>query len=384
MRIIVLGADGYLGWPTTMYLAARGHHVLAIDNYLKRSLARAVGGVALNDPPLLGSRCQEFKRLTGIEIEYRNADCTEHERLRRMVRDFKPDAIIHYAEQPSAPYSMINYDTAKQTLDNNLHSTLALAHAVIKEAPDAHIVKLGTMGEYGTPNVPIMEGWLDLELNGRKQRFLYPSEPGSLYHVTKVQDTHMLWLYAKTHGLRVTDIMQGPVYGLETDETLIDDCFRTCFHYDSVFGTVINRFVVQAVAGEPLTVYGAGGQTRGFIALRDVMRCIELIIDNPAEPGELRILNQITSVQSVQALAIMVCRAAKTVGIEASIDTIENPRLEAEDHYFNVEAKGLKELGLVSSPLSEDSIISMIEAVRPLASRVDHTRIRPLHQWRRP
>jgi len=383
MRILILGGDGYLGWPTAMHLACQGHDVLVVDNYLKRDLSGASSSGSLFPTLLLQERAHAFERETGKTIDYRMADCTNYNNLCDILNGFEPDTIVHYAELPSAPYSMLGYSEAKRTMDNNLNTTLALAHAVMYLELDCHIIKLGTMGEYGTPNVTIEEGWFDVVSDEGEHRFLYPAEPGSMYHVTKVQDTHMLWLYCKTHGLRVTDIMQGPVYGTDTDETILHSDLSTSFHYDDLFGTVVNRFVAQAVCGHPLTVYGAGGQTRGYINLRDVVKCIELIAENPADKGELRIFNQVTEFFTVQQLAEKVRDAALSIGLSCSINAVPNPRKEEEEHFYRVHCDGLTDLGLKPTHMTQDTLVGMIRAVQGHSDRINSKHILPRHGWRR-
>lgn len=259
MRILVVGADGYLGWPTCMYLSERGHDVLGVDNYFRRNAAKELDSEPLVPTPLLDQRADIWKTVSGKEVNVRIGDATDYEFLLSVFREFKPDAVVHYAEQPSAPYSMMDHEKASFTLKNNLLSTLNMLYAVKEVNPACHIVKLGTMGEYGTPNIDIEEGWLEIEHKGRKDKFLFPRQAGSLYHTTKIQDTDMIWLYVRLWGLRVTDLMQGPVYGLSTDEADRDERLLPNFHYDEIFGTVLNRFIVQAVADYPLTVFGKGG-----------------------------------------------------------------------------------------------------------------------------
>jgi len=303
MRVAILGGDGYLGWPTAMHLAAKGHDVWVMDNYLRRNIAQQTRSEALVATPNLHDRAARFEELTGREIRVVIGDAARFEHMESFFRESSPDALIHYAEQPSAPYSMIGRDEAQLTLQNNLGTTFNAIWAVKTFAPECHIVKLGTMGEYGTPNIDIEEGWIDIEHKGRTDRFLYPRAAGSLYHTTKVLDTDLLWFYVRTYGLRVTDLMQGPVYGLVTPQTSLHDDLLPNFHYDDIFGTLLNRFLTQAIAGVPLTVYGKGGQIRGYLNLVDTLQCVELAIEKPAELGELRILNQFTEVFSVDTVA---------------------------------------------------------------------------------
>ena len=354
MRVLVLGADGYLGWPTSMYLSERGHEVAGVDNYFRRMAARQLGCDPLVPNPNLEERAAIWEEITGRKIEVRIGDVTDYDFLLSVFRDLKPDAVVHYAEQPSAPYSMIDRDKAALTLANNLLGTLNIAYAVRETNPSCHIVKLGTMGEYGTPDIDIEEGWLDVTHKGRTDKFLFPRQGGSLYHTTKIQDTDLLWFYVRTWGLRVTDLMQGPVYGLSTEEADRDERLMPNFNYDEVFGTVLNRFVVQAVAGHPLSVYGKGGQTRGYLNLLDTLQCVHLAIKNPAEAGEMKIYNQVTETFSVNELAHKVQAAGKRLGYDVRIDHIENPRVEREEHYYNPAYTGLLELGLKPHLLTDD------------------------------
>lgn len=383
MRILILGGDGYLGWPTAMAFAARGHEVTVMDNYLRRRLAMETGSEALMPNPNLVDRAGIFQAVTGRGIKTVIGDCADFAQLERAVRDSSPEAVIHYAEQPSAPYSMIGFEEARRTLDNNLNTTFNLIWAALRHAPEAHIIKLGTMGEYGTPDIDIEEGWIEISHKGRKDTFLYPRQAGSLYHTTKVLDTDLLWFYVRTYGIRVTDLMQGPVYGLSTDESGLDERLLPNFHYDDVFGTVVNRFLVQAVAGIPLTVYGKGGQTRGYLNLRDTLQCVELAANNPPEKGRLRILNQFTEIFSVNEIAGRVQRVGNAMGLDVRVDHVDNPRKEKEEHYYNAMHCGLKELGLKPCPMTDDVIEGMLKKVIGCKDRIDVRKIRPRVRWNR-
>jgi UDP-sulfoquinovose synthase len=298
-----------------------------------------------------------------------------------LFKEFAPEAVIHYAEQPSAPYSMMGIDQARRTLNNNLNATFNTIWAAIQHAPDCHIIKLGTMGEYGTPNIDIEEGWIEITHNGRKDKFLYPRQAGSLYHTTKVLDTDLLWFYVRTHRLRVTDLMQGPVYGLDTVEANQDERLLPNFHYDDIFGTVVNRFLVQAVAGIPLTVYGKGGQTRGYLNLIDTLQCIELAVNHPVGKGELRILNQFTEQFSVVELAEKISRVGNSMGMKVRTSHVENPRLEREEHYYNAKHQGLQELGLVPNLMTDEVIANMLNKVLPYKSMIDEGKVQPRVRW---
>jgi UDP-sulfoquinovose synthase len=381
MRVMVLGGDGYLGWPTAMDLAAKGHNVCVVDNYMRRQMAKETDSEALIQTPDLSNRADLFQGLTGHKIEVQIFDCADYSRLSASIREFQPESIVHYAEQPSAPYSMRGFDEASKTFHNNLGVTFNVIWAVKDYVPDCHIVKLGTMGEYGTPNIDIEEGWLDVEHKGRKQKFLYPRQAGSLYHTTKVLDTDLLWFYVRNYGIRVTDLMQGPVYGLSTTESDLDEKLLPNFHYDDIFGTVVNRFLVQAVAGVPLTVYGKGGQTRGYLNLKDTLQCVGLAVENPAEEGQLRIFNQFTEQFSVNELAERVSRVGNSMSLGVQVKAIENPRKELEDHYYNARHSGLLDLGLQPNYLTDDVIASMLEVVLKHKASIEQRRIMPRVRW---
>lgn len=381
MRVLILGGDGYLGWPTAMAFAAGGHEVCVMDNYLRRNIARETRSEPLVQAPNLHDRAEIFESIFGKKIKVEIGDCTDFRTLENLVRDFCPEAIVHYAEQPSAPYSMKGFKEAQLTFQNNLGATFNLIWAVIHHAPDCHIIKLGTMGEYGTPNIDIEEGWIDISHNGRTQKFLYPRQAGSLYHTTKVVDTDLLWFYVRAYGLRVTDLMQGPVYGLSTDESDVDERLLPNFHYDDIFGTVVNRFLVQAVADIPLTVYGKGGQTRGYLNLKDTLQCVGLAMDHPVGKGELRVLNQFTEQFSVNALAERVQRVGNTMNLKVQVNNIENPRNEPEDHYYNASHTGLLELGLKPHYLTDEIIASMLERVIKYKNSIDRRIVMPRIRW---
>lgn len=363
MKVLVLGGDGYLGWPTAMHLSACGHEVAVADNYLRRNICRNENVEPLYRVLNLNHRADLWNKISGYKIEVYIGDLSEWEFSERIFRTFEPEAIVHYAEQPSAPYSMLNRQAALQTLRNNLDVTANMIFAVRQYVPNAHIVKLGTMGEYGTPNIDIEEGWLEVEHKGRCQKFLYPRQAGSLYHTTKIMDTDLLWFYVRMWDIRVTDLMQGPVYGLHTYETAEDHRLLPFFNYDEMFGTVLNRFIVQAVAGYPLTVFGRGGQTRGYLNLKDTLQCVRLSIEKPAEKGTLRIFNQFVETFSVNDLAEKVRRVGDDIGLNVQIKSIANPRKEAEDHYYKPAHTGLLELGLKPHLLNNEVLHEMIQTV---------------------
>src|ERR671937_2154064 len=335
MRILILGGDGYLGWPTAMRFARAGHEVHAIDNYLRRSAHREAGTDSLT--PIgtsLTDRVAAFREVTGSTIGVTEGDLTDWTVLERVIAEFRPEAIVHYGEMPSAPYSMIDRDHAVSTQVNNVVGTLNVLYAMAEIVPDAHLVKLGTMGEYGTPNIDIEEGFIEINHRGRSDTLPFPKVPGSMYHLSKVHDSHNIHFACRIWGLRATDLNQGVVYGIAAEETELHPELHTSFHYDAVFGTVLNRYCAQAVVGQPLTIYGAGGQKRAFLNIRDTLQCVRLAVENPPREGEYRVFNQFTQVFSVRALAEIVVEAAEHLGMTSQIEHIDNPRVEAEEHYY--------------------------------------------------
>jgi len=382
MKILILGGDGYLGWPTAMDLAADGHEVTVVDNYMRRIIAEETDSEALLATPTLTQRAAKFAEITGHTVNVRIGDLADPEIMMSAVKETAPDTIIHYAEQPSAPYSMRGFSEARRTFSNNLDVTFNCIWAMIEHAPKAHMVKLGTMGEYGTPNIDIEEGWIDIEHKGRTGKFLFPRAAGSLYHTTKVLDTDLLWFYVRTYGLKVTDLMQGPVYGLSTDQADLDPSLCPNFHYDDIFGTVVNRFLVQAVAGIPLTVYGGGGQTRGYLNLRDTLQCVKLASENPAGDGELKIFNQLTETFSVNQIAEKVKAVGDGMGLNVEVKSIPNPRKEMEEHYYNPTHSGLVELGLKPHFMTDEVVAGMLERIVQAKDRIVENRIMPRVRWK--
>ncbi|MGJ8546870.1 MAG: NAD-dependent epimerase/dehydratase family protein [Sulfitobacter sp.] len=383
MRILILGGDGYIGWPTVMKLSQAGHEVMAVDNYLRRNLMREIDCDALFEVPNLHQRAKLWEEKSGKSVDVRIGDLNDWSFISSVFEEFRPETIIHYAEQPSAPYSMMDRTAARLTLDNNLGVTFNTIHAMNEFTPDAHLVKLGTMGEYGTPNIDIEEGWLEVEHKGRKDKFLFPRAAGSLYHTTKVLDTDLLWFYVRVWGLRVTDLMQGPVYGLTTDESGADDQLYSFLNYDEVFGTVLNRFMVQAVAGYPLTVYGKGGQTRGYLHLKDALQCVQLAVESPADPGELRVFNQFVETFSVNDLAARVQQSGDRLGINVEVKNLPNPRKEAEEHYYNPTHTGLLDLGLKPNKLSDEMMDEMMRVTLRYQGDIAHDRIFRGVKWKK-
>src|ERR1700727_1964674 len=360
MKICVLGGDGYCGWATALYLSGKGHAVAVVDNFVRRQWDFEVGAQSLTPIQPLTDRLRVWEELTGKSIELFVGDVNDYDFLSGVIENFQPDAVVHFAEQRSAPYSMIDRKHAVFTQVNNVVGTMNLLFAIRELAPDCHLIKLGTMGEYGTPNSDIEEGFITIEHNGRKDTLPFPKQPGSFYHLSKVHDSHNITFTCKVWGLRATDLNQGVVYGTVTDEVIMDEALINRFDYDDVFGTVLNRFCVQAAAGHPLTVYGKGGQTRGFLDIRDTVRCIAIACLNPAKPGEFRVFNQFTEQCSVLELARMVQAAAKKMGLTVEIDHLPDPRVEAEAHYYNAKNSKLIDLGLQPHMLSDSLIASLI------------------------
>ncbi|HWE55647.1 MAG TPA: NAD-dependent epimerase/dehydratase family protein [Acidimicrobiales bacterium] len=379
MRILILGGDGYLGWPTALHLSARGHEVAVADSFVRRDWDAELGVESLVPIASLEERIQAWARLSGRQLPAYIGDLCDGDFVEEMVRDFDPDTIVHYGEQSSAPYSMLNRQHAVYTQMNNVVGTMNVLYAIAQHNRDIHLVKLGTMGEYGTPNIDIEEGWLTVNHRGRTDRMIFPKRPGSFYHLSKVHDSHNLEFACRIWGLRVTDLNQGVVYGQETEETAGHPVLATRFDYDGIFGTVLNRFTIQAVLGLPLTVYGNGGQTRGIINIVDTVQCIRLAAETPAEPGEFRVFNQFTEQMSVRDIAATVS-AAWPGGCQ--VDHVENPRVELEEHYYRAAHTGLLDLGLVPHLLSETLIDSMFRIVDRHKDRVSAEAIRPTVQWR--
>jgi len=383
VRILVLGGDGYLGWPIAMYFSRADHEVMVVDSLAKRQWEAEVDAAPLETPPTLRHRLRVWNGVTGREIHVAICDIAENAGLvYRVFEEFSPDAVVHCAEQPSAPYSMLDRNHALYTQRNNVLGTLNVIHAIKRFVPDAHLVKLGTMGEYGTPNIDIAEGWLEVDVGGRRDRLPFPKLPGSFYHLSKVHDSHNIHFACRIWGLAATDLNQGVVYGITTDETELDPELHTAFHYDAIFGTALNRFCAQAAAGVPLTVYGSGGQKRSFLNLRDTLECIRLAIENPAAAGTFRVFNQFTEVFSVLELAEQVASAARGIGIESKIDHIENPRVEAEEHWYSPRNDSLLALGLEPRLLSDELVTTMMRRIGESVERIDRATILPRVLWR--
>ncbi|MGH2661772.1 MAG: NAD-dependent epimerase/dehydratase family protein [Actinomycetota bacterium] len=382
MRILILGGDGYLGWPTALRFSQLGHQVHVVDNYLRRRALRENGGDSLtpigDDLPV---RVAAWRDIGDSQIGVTEGDLCDHAVVEEVIETARPEVIVHYGEMPSAPYSMASREHAVFTEYNNVVGTLNVLFAMRDLAPDAHLVKLGTMGEYGTPNIDIEEGFIEIHHKGRSDRLPFPKQPGSFYHASKVHDSVNIQLACRIWGLRATDLNQGVVYGIHTEETGLDERLLTRFDYDEIFGTTLNRFCLQAVIGHPLTVYGVGGQTRGYINIVDTLQCVELAASNPPDPAEYRVFNQFTERFTVVDLADLVARAGKEVGLAVTIEHLDNPRVEAEEHYYQATNTQLMDLGLKPHHLSETLIESMFDTIRRYSRRVIRDHIMPRTRW---
>jgi UDP-sulfoquinovose synthase len=384
MKICVLGGDGYCGWATALYLSKQGHSVTIVDNFARRHWDFEEGVETLTPIRPLPERLRVWEQITAKAIQSLTGDITNYEFLRETMGDIRPDAVVHFAEQRAAPYSMIDRKHAVFTQVNNVVGTLNLLFAMREVCPDCHLVKLGTMGEYGTPNIDIEEGYLRVEHNGREDVLPFPKQPGSFYHLSKVHDSHNIMFACKIWRLRATDLNQGVVYGTVTDETALHEALVNRFDYDEVFGTVLNRFCAQAAVSHSLTVYGRGGQTRGYLDIRDTVRCVELACLNPAKPGEFRVFNQFTEQFSVLELARMVQTAAKSLGGHVNIEHLPPPRVEAEEHYYNAKHSKLFELGLQPHFLSKSLLDSLVNIAIQYRDRIDTSLFLPRVNWREP
>jgi len=382
MRILVLGGDGYLGWPTALHFSARGHEVAVLDSFARRRWHRERATASLTPIVSLPDRIGAWREVSGRDIVAHVGDVTDASFLDGVIAEFLPEAVVHYAEQASGPYSMISRAHAVETQVNNVVGTLNLLFALREHVPACHLVKLGTMGEYGTPNIDIEEGYIEIEHKGRRDVLPFPKLPGSMYHLSKVHDSHNIHFACRTWGLRATDLNQGVVYGVETEETALDERLVTRFDYDELFGTALNRFCVQAVIGHPLTVYGSGTQIRGFLNVRDTLQCVDIAVLNPAELGEFRVFNQFTEQFSILELAKLVKRAGDALGYAVDVDSYVNPRVEAEHHYYSAVNDKLLGLGLQPHFLGDELIRSVLAVIARHRDRVITDAIEPRVRWR--
>lgn len=371
MRVFIAGVDGYLGWALAQYLVARGYTVGGIDRFLRREWVAEMGSQSATPIRPMEERLEAFHEVHGDELHFREGDLLDYDFVEGFLRDFGPDAIVHFGEMPSAPYSMIDVEHTVFTQKNNVLGTLNLLYAMRDVCPEAHLVKLGTMGEYGTPNVDIPEGFFTVEYRGREDRLPFPRQAGSWYHWSKVHDSNNVMFACNIWGLRSTDIMQGVVFGTRIDEMGDDERLLTRFDFDQCFGTAINRFCAQAAIGHPLTPFGKGGQKRGFLPLRDSMQCLEIAISNPPEEGEYRVFNQFQEVYDVYQLARKVQRVAGELGLDAEIQPLENPRKEAEEHYYNPDHQHLLDLGYEPTHGVETEVRIILEDLVRYRDRIE-------------
>ncbi|RDY68473.1 NAD-dependent epimerase/dehydratase family protein [Halobacillus trueperi] len=382
MRIIVAGGDGFCGWPTALYLSKQGHDVTIVDNLVRRKYDDELRSNSVTPIASLEDRVAKWKEVSGKEIKTFVGDLNHYDFLSEVFRQTEPEAFVHFAEQRSAPYSMIDREHAVYTQTNNVMGNLNVLYAIKEFAPECHLIKLGTMGEYGTPNIDIEEGYIEIEHKGRKDTLPYPKQPGSFYHLSKVHDSHNIMFACKIWGIRATDLNQGIVYGLHTAETRLDPMLVNRVDYDGVFGTALNRFVNQAAIGHDITVYGSGGQTRAFLNIEDTVRCVEIAAENPADKGEFRVFNQFTEWFSVQDLAERVQKIAKEEGLDIQVKNIENPRIENEDHYYNAVNTKLRDLGLEPHLLTDDVIRDILLTAVENKNRIIEENVLPSITWK--
>ncbi len=374
MRVLICGVDGYLGWSLAQHLAARGHGVAGIDDHSRRRwVAEMNSDSALPIAPM-AVRLQVFQETFGRELRFWEGDLKEYSLVERAFTEFEPEAVVHLGECPSAPYSMIDVHHAVDVHNNNVGSTFNLLFAIRDLAPETHLLKLGTMGEYGTPNVAIPEGFFEIEYRGRKDKLPFPRQANSFYHWSKVSGSNHVMFASKIWGLRSTDVMQGVVFGTRIENMGDDERLLTRLDFDQCFGTAINRFSCQAVIGHALTPFGKGGQKRGFLPLRDSMQCLTLALENPPERGEYRVFNQFEEVYDLTQLALKVQRAAAGLGMEVEVRSVENPRTELEDHFYEPDHHNLLNLGYRPTNDVEAEITIMLEDLQKYSDRVERHR----------
>jgi UDP-sulfoquinovose synthase len=382
MRILIIGGDGYLGWAQAMYLSNKGHDIFILDNLMRREFDLHHNFNSLVPILSLQKRVDIWKEKTGKQIRFKIGSTLDFDMLKNIFTEFKPEGIVHYGEQRTAPYSMIDRHHCLYTMRNNVEGTINVLYAIKDFCPSAHLVKLGTMGEYGCPNIDIEEGYIEITHKGRKDTMLYPKNPGSFYHLTKVHDSNNIYKCCNWWGIKATDLNQGVVYGFEIDEQM-DERLYTRFDYDQVYGTALNRFCVQAAVNYPLTVHGKGGQTRGYLNIKDTMKCVELALMNPAKEGEFRVFNQFNERFSINELAEKVKKVGDSLGLNVSIDHIKNPRVEPEEHYYNAQNNLLKNIGWQPIDLDDNLIKSLIQIAQKHKNRIDKDLIKPTVDWRR-
>ena len=370
MKILILGIDGYLGWALANSLGDKECTVFGIDSFFRRAWVKEMKSITAIPIGSIDDRIKSYKNKYKKDLFFYGGDITDYNFLSNKIKEIKPDTIIHFAQCPSAPYSMMNQEKSAWVQTNNLVGTLNLIYAVKDHVPNAHIVKLGTMGEYGTPNIDIPEGFFDIEYKGRKDRLPFPRQANSWYHLSKVHDSNNLQFACRNYGIRCTDIMQGVVFGIQGRENYADENLNTRLDFDQAFGTVINRFCCEAIISHAITVYGNGTQTRSFLPVTDSMRCIELVIKNPPAQGEYKVVNQFANVFSINELAAKVADVCKRLDMHISVAHIENPRKEAERHYYNPDNQNLKNLGYLPTTDFEEEIENLIKGLKPYTNNI--------------
>lgn len=386
MKIAILGGDGFCGWPASLHLSDQGHDVVILDNLSRRRIDEELGTASLTPIRDIEERLHAWREVSGREIGFEHLDIArDYEGLLSFLQRFQPDAVVHFAEQRAAPYSMKTAGHKRYTVENNTSATNNLLAAIVESELDIHVLHLGTMGVYGygTAGMKIPEGYLDVEVTTEDggenipQQILYPSNPGSIYHMTKVLDQHLFAFYAKNDGLRITDLHQGIIWGTHTPQTERDERLINRFDYDGDYGTVLNRFLMQAAVGYPLTVHGTGGQTRAFIHLRDMVRCIEIALDNPPANGDrVKIFNQMTETHRVRDLAQLIARISG-----ATVEMVPNPRKESPENDLHVVNETFLKLGLKPTTLSEGLLVEVEETARRYADRADLSKIPARSLW---